>query len=726
MTTSTLEHADAPVAIPTDPPRLSDPGHRRIRRLLPGRPDDPVWVRPALLVLLALTAVAYIWDLGASGWANSFYSAAVQAGTKSWKAFFFGSSDAANFITVDKPPASLWVMELSARLFGLNAWSILVPQALEGVATVALLYATVRRWFNPAAGLIAGAVLALTPVAALMFRYNNPDALLTLILTASAYATVRAIEKSSTRWLVFAGALVGFGFITKMLQAFLVVPALGLAYLIAADTPLRRRVLQLVYAFIALLVSAAWWVAVVQLTPAADRPYIGGSQNNSILGLIFGYNGFGRLDGNESGSVVGGGSTAANPWGPTGLNRLFTDTMGGQISWLIPASLVFLAGVLWMTRGRGRTDRTRAALVVFGGWLLVTGLVLSFAKGIIHPYYTIALAPAVGALIGIGAVFMWQNRTQVLARVPLALGVAVTALWSFVLLDRSPDWLPPLRFAVLVVGIAAALLIVIPTGGSLRRSRLVFAAAAIAGAAAGIAGPLAYTLDTIATPHSGAIPTAGPTLADATGPFGGAGGATGGFPGTGAGIRGGSPTRGGAPGFAPRGTAGGGAPGAGGGVPPGFSSGGRPSGAIPTTGGPSTGGSRPGTGTGAGSQRGASGFLGSSTPGRALVDLLEQDAGRYTWVAATVGSNSAAGYQLATDDPVMAIGGFNGTDPAPTLAEFEEYVSEGKIHWFISTSGPGSGNAGTDAAQITAWVKSHYTAKTVDGTTIYDLSGSGS
>ena len=723
MTTSTLEHADASVAIPTDPPPLSDPGRRRIRRLLTGRPDDPVWVRPALLVLLTLTAVAYIWDLGASGWANSFYSAAVQAGTKSWKAFFFGSSDAANFITVDKPPASLWVMELSARLFGLNAWSILVPQALEGVATVALLYATVRRWFNPAAGLIAGAVLAVTPVAALMFRYNNPDALLTLILTASAYTTVRAIEKSSTRWLVFAGALVGFGFITKMLQAFLVVPALGLAYVIAADTPLRRRILQLVYAFIALLVSAAWWVAVVQLTPAADRPYTGGSQDNSLLGLVFGYNGFGRLDGNESGSVVGGGSTVANPWGPTGLNRLFTDTMGGQISWLIPASLVFLAGALWMTRGRGRTDRTRAALVVFGGWLLVTGLVLSFAKGIIHPYYTIALAPAVGALIGIGAVFMWQNRTQVLAPVSLALGVAVTALWSFVLLDRSPDWLPPLRFAVLVVGIAAALLIVIPTGKSLRRSRLVFASAAIAGAAAGIAGPLAYTLDTIATPHSGAIPTAGPTLADATGPFGGAGGATGGFPGrTGGSTRGGASTGGVAPGLPSSGTRGGGTPGAGGGAPPGFSSSGRPSGAIP-----STGGSGPGTGTGpAGSQRGASGFLGSSTPGRALVDLLEQDAGRYTWVAATVGSNSAAGYQLATDDPVMAIGGFNGTDPAPTLAEFEKYVSEGKIHWFVSTSGPGSGNAGTDAAQITAWVKSHYTAKAVDGTSIYDLSGSGS
>ena len=191
----------------------------------PARPGDPRWVRPALFGLLAVTAVLYLWDLGASGWANSFYSAAVQAGTQSWKAMFFGSSDAANLITVDKPPASLWVMEISARMFGVNAWSILVPQALEGVAGVAVLFATVRRWFGPAAGLIAGAVLALTPVAALMFRFNNPDALLVLLLILGAWATTRAVERASVRWLVLAAAFVGFGFLAKSLQAFLVVPA---------------------------------------------------------------------------------------------------------------------------------------------------------------------------------------------------------------------------------------------------------------------------------------------------------------------------------------------------------------------------------------------------------------------------------------------------------------------------------------------------------------------
>ncbi len=213
-----------------------------------------------------MTAALYLWDLSSSGWANSFYSAAVQAGTKSWKAFFFGSFDSSSFITVDKPPFSLWVMDLSARIFGLNSWSVLVPQALEGVAAVGLLYAAVRRWFAPQAALLAGAALALTPVAALMFRFNNPDALLTLLLVAAAYAMVRAVESGRTRWLVLAAVLLGAGFNTKMLQAFLVVPAFVFVYLLAGNAPLRRRIAQILLTGVALVVSAGWWVAVVELS----------------------------------------------------------------------------------------------------------------------------------------------------------------------------------------------------------------------------------------------------------------------------------------------------------------------------------------------------------------------------------------------------------------------------------------------------------------------------
>ncbi|AEH08025.1 MULTISPECIES: ArnT family glycosyltransferase [Protofrankia] len=397
MTTTVPERAGippAPAAAPGRPGAGSRAGGRWARSLLRGRESDPAWVRPALLALLAGTAVLYIWGLGASGWANSFYSAAVQAGSSDLTAFFFGSSDAANFITVDKPPASLWVMDISVRIFGLSPWSVLVPQALEGVAAVGVLYVTVRRWFSPAAALLSAAVFALTPAAVLMFRFNNPDALLVLLLLLGAYATVRAAETGSARWLVWAGVFVGFGFLAKMMQAFLVVPVFALTYLLAAPISLRHRIGRLLLSGVAMLVAAGWWVAAVELWPKGSRPYVGGSQNNSILNLVFGYNGFGRLNGNEAGSVGGGGGGTGGRWGETGLTRMFNTEMGGQISWLIPAALIIMVAVIAM-RGRApRTDRTRAALLLWGGWLVVTGVTLSLAKGIIHPYYTIALAPA--------------------------------------------------------------------------------------------------------------------------------------------------------------------------------------------------------------------------------------------------------------------------------------------------------------------------------------------
>ena len=277
--------------------------------------------------MLVGTALLYLWGLGASGWANAFYSAAAQAGAQNWTAWFFGSSDAANSITVDKPPAALWVTGLSVRLFGLNSWSILVPQALMGVATAWILYLAVRRAAFPAtgsdrlahrAGLLAAAVLALTPVATLMFRFNNPDALLVLLMTAAAYGVLRAIQEQRMRWLVLAGVFLGFGFLTKQLQVLLVVPGFAFAYLIAAQPKVGNRVLHLLAAGGAMAVSAGWWLAAVELVPAQLRPYIGGSQDNSIMDLTFGYNGFGRLNGDETGSVGGG-----NGWGQPGLFRMF-------------------------------------------------------------------------------------------------------------------------------------------------------------------------------------------------------------------------------------------------------------------------------------------------------------------------------------------------------------------------------------------------------------------
>ena len=438
----------APVGVDGSPPGRR-PG--ALTRFWRGKEDDAPWVRPALLTLLVATAVLYLWDLGASGWANSFYSAAAQAGSKSWKAFLFGSSDSSNFITVDKPPLFLWPMEISARVFGVNAWSLLVPQALEGVATVGLVYLSVRRWFSAQAALLGGAVVALTPVAALMFRFNNPDAMLALLLTGATYASMRALERAQTRWLVLAGSLVGLGFITKMMQAFLILPVMAVVYLLAAPTGWWRRVRQVMAMGVSVLVAAGWWVAIVALTPAADRPYVGGSQNNSVLNLIFGYNGFGRITGNETGSV-GGGRVAGTMWGPTGITRLFNAEFGNMMSWLLPGALVMGAFVLALTLRARRTDRERAGVLLWGGSLVCTGLVISLAQGIIHPYYAVALAPPLGALVGITAVGLWRRRDTWAGRIGLAAGLGATTVWSVVLLGRTPDWFPLLRPFVAVAG----------------------------------------------------------------------------------------------------------------------------------------------------------------------------------------------------------------------------------------------------------------------------------
>ncbi len=410
------------------------------------------------------TALLYLWGLGSSGWANSFYSAAVQAGSESWKAFFFGSSDAANSITVDKTPMALWPMIVSVRIFGLSSWSILVPQALIGVASVGLLYATVRRTTGNAwAGLAAGTILALTPVAVLMFRFNNPDALLTLLLIAAVYATLRAIEspERAVRWLVLGGTLVGFAFLTKMMQAFLVLPPLAFVYLLAARPTWGVRLRHLLIAFGSMIVAAGWWIAIVELWPASTRPYIGGSQTNSILELTLGYNGFGRLNGNETGSVGGGTAGGGGNWGETGMLRMFSSEIGGQIAWLLPASIVMLGLGLWFRRSAGRTDRLLSGLVVWGGWLVVTVLTFSFMAGIFHAYYTVALAPAIAALVAIGGTVLWQNRHSKTAALGAAFVLSMTASLSFVLLQRSAGFVPWLKYVVVIAGVAAALLIVV-------------------------------------------------------------------------------------------------------------------------------------------------------------------------------------------------------------------------------------------------------------------------
>jgi 4-amino-4-deoxy-L-arabinose transferase-like glycosyltransferase len=573
-----------------------------------------------LVCLLVATGCLYLWDLDRSGWANSYYAAAVQAGTGSWKAFLFGGLDTGGYITTDKPPLGLWPMVLSARAFGLSSWTLLIPQALEGVATVGLLYATVRRSTGSAgAGLVAGAVLAVSPVAVLMFRYDNPDALLTLFLVLAAYATTRALgPPTDARWLALAGAAVGLGFLTKMLEAFVVLPALAAVYLLYADRTLLRRVRDVAVAGVACAVAAGWWLAVVQLWPAAARPWIGGSTTDSALELALGYNGLGRLVGG-SGSSPG----ISGGWGATNLARIGRTDVGAEIAWLLPAAIVLGVIAVVLTRGRPVWSRERAALTMWLTWLGVTGLVFASMTGIFHSYYTVIQAPAVAALVAMGGHVLWQHRARRWVRVTLAGCAAASAVVAVAVLAVLPSSMRP--WMLVVVGASAAAVVVLAARPGRWSARTVIGVAL----AAALVGPVAVDIGTVTSAHVSSGPMAGPA-AD------------------------------------------------------------------------------PGQG----------GYLDTAVPATVppeLVHLL--GAGRrYRWAAATVGARSASALELASGRSVMGIGGYNGTDPTPSLADFQRLVSHGEVHYFVAISSV------TDSA-IPAWVMHTFSPTAIDGVPVYDLAG---
>ena len=724
----------------------------------------------SLAALLVATALLYLVGLSISGYANEFYSAAAQAGSTNWWSFLWGSSDAGNSITVDKPPAAIWPMALAVRLFGLSSWSILVPQAIMGVLAVWLLYATVRRQFGHRTGLLAGAALATTPVACLMFRFNNPDALLVLLLIACVHCVLRALEfeptdggnRCRTAWMALAGVACGFAFLTKQLQAFLILPGLAVAFLVASPTTVRRRLLDSAAAVGALVASAGWWVLLTVLVPASMRPYIGGSQTNSFLELTFGYNGLGRITGSMEGAVVAGGSGTgsttiatghAGMWGQTGITRLFDGVWGTQWSWLAPAALAGIVVALVCLARAPRTSVRRAQVVAWGGWLVVTGAVFSFMGGTIHQYYTVALAPATAALAAICVYYLLKCKDLAWARATsIALTLALGA-WSVVLLRRS-DWIWALRPLALGLAVASAALQAYlwhraarparaataePTadekdatpaaaasaapqhlaGGRPADPRLQTAAVALALAAAAV-GPVSYSLYTAATAHTGSIVTAGPSVSGDSSMGGGPGGRQGGM-GTMGGGAGTNAPLGNMP-SAPSGGSGNG----GGMQPP--AANGTGSGNANGIGGGMGNGSAPnaeGLSSNGGGKGGMGGLLGGSSGSVSskLVKMLQKNSDSYRWVAATTGSQNAASYQLATECSVMPIGGFNGSDPAPTLAQFKKWVKQGLIHYYIAGGQTGGTQIGGSSAssEIASWVQQNFESTTVDGVTVYDL-----
>ena len=585
---------------------------RRGSALLSWRPEArPWWAWAGALAVAVLATVLFTWGLSRNGMANGYYAAAVKSGSLSWKAWFFGALDPGSFITVDKLPASLWLEGLSARIFGFSSWSMLLPQALAGVASVLILYRLVRRWQGEVAGLLAAAALALTPVAVVMFRFNNPDALLTLLLLGAAWALWSALEKGSTWKLVACGALVGFAFLTKMLEALVILPAFVLVYVVCGPRRLGRRLLQLSAAAGALVVAGGWYVAVVALWPAATRPYIGGSGDNSVLSLVFS-----RTAGYTSGSVGG-----PNFSGTPGWSRIFNSQLGGQAAWLVIVALAGLLAGLWLTRRGRRTDLGRAGYLLWGMWMALFLGTFSFASGVLHPYYTVVLAPGLAALAGGGAVAMWRLGSRHLSLAwLLPAAVLATAFLSSSLLRRTESFAPGLATATIVAGAVAAVILALVLAHILKGRTIAVVAGAI-GLVCVLAGPAAYSVATVARSVTGALVAAGPATA---------GGFSGGGPGGGLGPFAGAP------------------------------------------------GSQTGIGT-------------LSTTQTGLERYLAANRGAAQYMVAVDGAESAEPLILATGEPVMAMGGFNGADSAPTLADFQRLVAAKKVRYVLLGSGRGSG-----------------------------------
>lgn len=448
--------------------------------------------------LLLAAAILYLWNLSSNGWGNAYYAAASQAGALDWKAFFFGSSDVGNGITLDKLPASIWVSSLSVRLFGLSSWSLLAPQALMGVGTVAFTYLTVRRHFRMTAAMLAGIVTLLTPAAAVLFRYNNPDALLTLLLAASLYLTLRAVEDGRWRWLLGAGIVVGLGFLTKSAQALIILPVLGLVYLFAGPGRAVRRLWQLLAALGMVVVSAGWWIVIAENWDAGSRPYAGGSFTNSFVEVILRQNGLGRILG-----AAAGGSEQTEDIKSGPLKLLMYPIFGTQGSWLLIIALMLLMTSLVLLRQRPRLDPRRATLLLAGGWLLAYAGVFSFMSGVINPYYLVALAPPLGIVVGAGAQLSWPARRWF----PFRIAHAAAFLVSTLLAAGYSSISGGLGSAVglLIVGAAACL-----TGLLLIRIRsgVVVKPIAVAVTAVCLIGPAVFTVSGVLLPHAGIWPAA--------------------------------------------------------------------------------------------------------------------------------------------------------------------------------------------------------------------------
>ena len=620
-----------------------------------------------VILLLIFTSFLYLTNLSINQYANSYYTAAVQAASTSWKAFFFGSLDGASFITVDKPPVAIWLMALSVRLFGFSSFTMLLPNALAGIITVFLIYKIVKQFFGHQSGLIAGFVLPLTPVAALMFRFNNPDAILTMFLTLSSYFFLKSLNSKPIKNLLLTAIFTGFAFNTKMVQGLVLLPVMVLIYLFFAQTKFFKKILHLLFAFLMTAIFCLWWPTIVWLTPANSRPYIGSSSNNSVWNLIIGYNGLNRLLGGDSklsggpgnGNPPGGsfnnnlirynrsdfnfnqeapqnfdhqfdgrgpgggnppsgspqnGNRGGNNFGPggngfggqTGIFRMFNSDFGPNIGWLIPFALI--GSIVAVIKNKLKKS---PVILFFLGWLVIHTLVFSITSGTIHPYYVVVMAPAIAALVGISLPFIINSWFF-----PLTVGI--TAYATSVILDYSNYW-PWLKYFIIISAGISVVLFIFNKIKPIKIIRFLFICFSFLSC---LSAPIFYTFSTIIIAHTGSIPTSG--LA------------------------------------------------------------------------------------------GTSGHTNneSSRADQNLVDYLLSHQDGATWIVAVSSADESASIQITSGQPVMATGGFNGGDNALSLEKLKELVSSGQLKYFLISTNNKSGmrfGPGGDNDSILSWIKENGT-----------------
>lgn len=567
------------------------------------------------------------------------------SGSQDWTAFFFVSSDPGNAISVDKPPLSVWVMSASVWAFGLSPWSILLPQALMGVASVYLLYRMVRTHVSPAAGLVAATLFAVTPVATVMFRYNNPDALLALLMIGVAYAALESIRRNSPRWLILAGALTGAALLTKQLQVALVLPGVAVAYLMFATAPVIQRMLHLLGAFFASAVAGGWWFLLVQLTPASSRPFVGGSRLNSAVELTLGYNGLDRLTGEDASRTMSpDASNLAEKLDP-GFQRFLQPQFSGQFGWFLPAAIAGLCFAVWHLRRRKGSIAYRAFLVLCGVWFLCSATVLAFMSGIVHPYYALTAVPPLCCLAAVGLMHMYRLRNLRNIRLALASTLLVTMILGYVTASRSTaDFAlgPPVALGLWSFVIALQLLP--PPTRAIRAISTCLLSATL------LAGPVVWSVNTVLSPHEGAGVVAGPGIL---------------------GIRTDHPDR---QQMGPN-------------VPSSFVA-----------------------------------VMFGDVPEEDVVSRLRAAPTSTRWAAAIVGSETAANYQLDSRRSVLPIGGFDGTDPFPTLEQFKIMVDDGRVGSLVIQALPPLTLEGRgDSAEIVEWVRGHFPAEQIGGAQYYNL-----